>query len=198
MPLQNVRRVSSHPPFASRRPRTTQGLSAPHNHHRPMEGLMVRELNLGTQTGGCADGASLSVESGDLRCAGWMDRTIGRGLTTAFVRPRASKGGGSFQRRSLRLVDRPASRPSAHRRQAGRFSRLPCCPEFLCSSLAYRREPLIPGRSGSPFNVLPAPKIRVEHEGRSFASPHREGVSKPTTSKGETSWHAKKPTRTCP
>ena len=53
MPLQNVRRVSSHPPFASRRPRTTQGLSAPHNHHRPMEGLMVRKVILILQTGGC-------------------------------------------------------------------------------------------------------------------------------------------------
>jgi hypothetical protein len=29
--------------------------------------------------------------------------------------------------------------------------------------------PQIPGRSGSAFNVLPALKIRVEHEGRSFA-----------------------------
>ena len=86
MPLQNVRRVSSHPPFASRRPRTTQGLSAPAHIIGPEKALMVR-VRIETQKAGYAGNAS-ALRSGHLRKRGRIENgLIGRATGLAFARP---------------------------------------------------------------------------------------------------------------
>lgn len=160
--------------FVSRRPRTTQGLSAPAHIIGPEKALMVR-VRIETQKAGYAGNAS-ALRSGHLRKRGRIENgLIGRATGLAFARP-LPRGHGLCFRYGISPEGcwrRAAVMPSrGWLRIAANFSApVPLIP-LVCGWLASGCPKSLAGR-GSVFNGLPAPPgfaSRVDHEARAFAS----------------------------
>lgn len=154
--------------FSSRRPRTTQGLSAPHTssaQRRPDGSGWLLE----TGKDGCTRNAACRFEA--VSC-GMDGGANGHCSMSNKMRSRTPQGRAGAAN-SILPPRRNAFREKRRRTPASRIARLALgsprvfqtgAPDFPFVRVACRETPKSLAEGGSSFNVLPAPKNRVGHD----------------------------------